>query len=485
MATDINVTPTAGMPPVQTTTTGTTSSSGTSGITPSAEAQQAAGLEQEALKAQAGATEQAGEQIPVVEEQKAAGADAQAAALEAQAAESQKVRENYLQRIEYAQTQAQRAQAAFSNYQFHSWWSKQDTGSHIQSVIAGALGGFAAGLLGTRNYALDNIRAAADRDFEMQRQQLSQKERSAEWATKGVTDLYGQMQHDLAALEIKHGLALKAIAEKAQAALVRAGIPAAQAANDATVQGLMAGAYAKDLAAKQRYEQHFDRQATQNNQSQLIEGKGGGTGVEADKNAANFAVLKNHGEWLAREMPKLSKDDIKAIRAVMDTEDFYQGDGTIRAAIAAGAAKLGLDPETGVSSKAKEYLDRVRRAAEGLGRVQSGAAIGTVENKRFVNSLMPKASDSPEDLQGRAERIIEDINSRGAYLSRPPRTGAGAGTGEGLTKEQIRDKIRRTNQYLHDHPGAKDAAEARASLNRLHAQLHTAPTQPPPLEASP
>jgi hypothetical protein len=472
MATDINITPTGDMPPVTTTTSGSTTGTTSSGITPSAEALQANTLEQEALKAQAGFTEAQGEQIPVVKGQEAAGLDEQAAARSAAALEAEQVRQNYLDRIKYATVQSDRARQRYESFQFHNYWDSLSTAQHIQSRIASFMGGFVQGVNGGPNVALQALQSAADRDFEAQKAQLSKSEKSADWAAKGVTDLYGQMQHDMAALEVKHSLALKAVADKAQAALIRAGIPAAQAANDATVQGLMAGSYAKDLAAKQRYENHFDRQQTSKAESQTTSAKAGAGGVEADKNAANFAVLKNHGEWIAKTMPTLSQEDIKAVRAVMGTEDFLQGDGGVRAGLAAAAAKLGFDPETGVSPKAKEYLDRVRRAAEGLGRVQSGAAIGSIENKRFVGSLMPMASDRPEDLKGRAGRIVEDINSRGAYLERKPRTPqVGAAGTEKLPKEQIKANIRKANQWIADHPTDPEVWAARKQVAQWHVDI--------------
>ena len=56
----------------------------------------------------------------------------------------------------------------------------------------------------------------------------------------------------------------------------------------------------------------------------------------------------------------------------MNSEDFMDEKGGLKTALGV----LGIDPETGISSKAKAYLMDVRSAAEGLVRVQSGAAIG-------------------------------------------------------------------------------------------------------------
>jgi hypothetical protein len=107
-----------------------------------------------------------------------------------------------------------------------------------------------------------------------------------------------------------------------------------------------------------------------------------------------------------------------------------------------------------------------------LGRVQSGAAIGSIENKRFVGSLMPMASDRPEDLKGRAGRIVEDINSRGAYLERKPRTPQGGDTAaEKLPKEQIKANIRKANQWITDHPTDPEVWQARKQVMQWHIDL--------------
>lgn len=479
MAVDINLTPTADMPPVTTDTTGTTATTGTSttqgssGITPSPEAQAAAGAEVAAQQGIATAQQAVEAAQAPAAEAKAKGADEEAALLVKDSAAADLVRRAYLDRINAASQAADSDAKKFENYQFHDYWSSLPMGKRIGAKIQMAIGGFASAFLGGPNVALEQLNRLADRDFEQQKLQLASREKIAAARRAGVTDLYGAMQRDLAALEMKQALAHKAIAAKAQAEAIRQGIPLEQATQHVLVAGSLATAAEKELAAKQRYESHFQQEQARKAETarkaeeQITSAKKGqGGGVEADKNAANFDVLKNHGTWIAQEMPKLSAEDIKAVNAVMGTEDFLQGDGTVKALIAAGAAKAGFDPETGISSTAKEYLDRVRRAAEGLGRVQSGAAIGSVENKRFVKSLMPQTSDSPEDLTKRADRIMQDINSRGAYLARPPRAGGGADP-KAAVKQQIRD----ASAWIAEHPNDPKVAQVRTGIARLNLQL--------------
>jgi hypothetical protein len=480
---NLNLTPAPGMPPVTTetagtgTTAGTTAAQGTSGVLPSLAADQAIEADIAQTGQQAAAQQAVGAGINQEAEGKAKALDAEAAQQAAAADEAARVRDSYLARVQRANSTADAEEAKLRDFKFHDYWSTQSTGAHLMARIAQAFGGYAAGMLGGPNVALQIIQSRIDRDFENQKLQLASREKIASMRRAGVTDLYGAMQHDLAALEVKQSLAYKAVAAKAQAEALRNGAPVQVAQNNVLVQGLLAKGTEKKVAATQRYEQQFHNdetkaaQRTTHQETQVTSAKAGqGGGVEADKNAANFAVLKDHGTWIANEMPKLSPDDVKAIREVMATEDFLQGDGAVRSAVNAVAAKLGVDPETGVSSTAKEYLDRVRRAAEGLGRVQSGAAIGSVENKRFVASLMPSASDQPADLQKRAERITADINSRGAFMERAPRNAAGTGAAAD-PKAALKARILQTSRWIQEHKGDPRVDAARRAISNMNMQL--------------
>jgi hypothetical protein len=481
MDTNLNITPTADMPPVTTTTSGSTTGTTASGITPSDEARLASSLEQEALKSQAGFTAAQGEQIPIVEEQKAAGTDAQATALEAQALEAQRVRDNYLQRISYAQTQSDRARQRYESFQFHNYWDSLTTGQQVQSRIAAFMGGFVQGVNGGQNVALQSLMSAADRDFEQQKAQLGKSERSAEWASKGVTDLYGQMQHDLAALEVKHGLALKAVAAKAQSALIRAGIPAAEAANDATVQGLMAGSYAKDLAAKQRYEQHYDRQQTQKAESQTTAAKGGKPEHGDVKEVADADdALRNIDSMIDQ-----IKKDPAAWKEYRDNNESWQ-----RAEAAKGSHLINpirtigqisgfanVAPEQGLTTDSARTLHQRQEKlntgiAKGFGGVITEGDRAAAASQQGNLSLDPaqKIKQLKELRDSVEAKRNEYISNRGVKPGYSP-PGAGAAVAPKLSKDQIKDKLRRTNQYIHDNPGAPDVAEARRSVADLHVQL--------------
>lgn len=229
MATDIQLTPTAGMPPVETTTQGTSSSTGTSGITPSPAAQQAAQAETQQLQNVAGAQQAVAPAIAQQVEGKAQQLEAEAGAEQQGAAEAQQIRDAYAQRIKASETAAADAQKQYENFQFHNYWDNKSTGQYITAKLAAAFGGFGAALTGGQNEALANINRAIDRDFEKQKMQLASRENVAKWRREGVQDLYGQMQKELAGLEVKQGMAHKAVALKAQADAERAGVPLEQA----------------------------------------------------------------------------------------------------------------------------------------------------------------------------------------------------------------------------------------------------------------
>ncbi len=159
------------------------------------------------------------------------------------------------------------------------------------------------------------------------------------------------------------------------------------------------------------------------NRTPAATGKGGG--VEAEKAGAQYALFKAHAEKAAAAMPGLTPDEVGQINRVMSSESFLEGKGTISSAL----QSVGLDAETGASSRVKEYLEDVRRGAAALGRMDSGAAIGTVENIRFQRSIMPSNSDTKKDREMRAANIVGDVKTRGEFLGRPGKFAAPAAGG--------------------------------------------------------
>jgi hypothetical protein len=479
VAVDINLTPTAQMPPVTTetqgtgTTTGNTKGEGTSGILPSLAADQAAKADVAQTQATANAQAAVGDALATEANAKAAAADAEAVQQAAAAEESSRVRDAYLARIARADAAAATEEQKIKDFQFHDYWGSMSTGHKIGAKIQMAFGAFAAGMLGGPNMALQKIQRDIDRDFEMQKMQLASREKIASMKRSGVQDLYGALQHDLAALEVKHAAAYKAVAAKAQAEATRAGVPLAQAQNNVVTQGLLQKATEKDLAAKQRYEQQFhqDEQKTAQQQrhaeTQVTSAKAGaGAGVEAEKNAAQFDILKQHGKWLAEKMPELSDADVKAISVATSSEDWMKESPAWTAIL----AKAGIDSETGVSPLAKEYIDNLHRADQAIGRLESGAAIGKGEAVDFRNKFKPKVSDAPGDRAMRSKNILQDVDSWGKFVERAPRA-AGTPAAAPADKQALKAKIVRAAAWIEQHPGDPRIPAARRAIANINLQL--------------
>lgn len=456
MATDITINPAAGMPPVETQSTGTNASTSTSGIVQSPAAALAEKQAQGELENVAN-TE--AEVAPALEKSLAAKSTAQnliAANAETGINEVNDLVKARQPILDQAQREADQAEQAFANHKFHDYFSDKTTGDKIVARLAIGLNAFGNGILGVQgNEVADRLQHAIDLDFKKQEKELYSKEKMAEWKRQGVKDLYGRLNDEIATLKMKQALAHEAVAAKAEAMMTQAGIPLEVAKQNVISAQRRADAFKYRAENKQRLEQKVDRQVGQTTSNQLTTAKQSGQGVEADKNAANFEVLKNHGQRIAEQMPKLSKDDIQALNRVMNSEDFLDGKPLFTTA----GSIVGLDPETNISDTAKAYLMDVRAAAEGLGRVQSGAAIGSVENKRFVRSFMPQISDSPKALQQRADNIIADINTRGKFLDRPARNQMQGATSAPLPKDP--EKIKRAKAVL-ANPKSREVSKAGA-----------------------
>lgn len=477
---NLNLTPTAEMPPVTTDTTGTTGTTGTtntegtSGILPSLAADQAA---TKAVGAAEGvATAQQGveaAQAPALEA-KAKELDAAAAADDAAALEAARVRQNYLERIGAANAAVDADTKKYENYQFHDYWSSLPTGKKIGAKIQIALGGFAAAFLGGPNRALEQINREADRDFEKQKLQLASRERLSTLRRQGVTDLYGAMQRDLAALEVKQGLAHKAIAAKAQAEAIRQGIPLEQAQTHVLVAGSLATAADKDLAAKQRYELHFQQEQakkaeTARQQSEQV------TSAKAGKQAPVYDANGNvMGTTDAEQAHKVrgeidtaqqAKALIDKLRASYDEKGVATDVDTIRERRGYQAELKALIPGLkGLNRLTHEEVELFGAVTGGnidafLGKEGGGTkALNRLSESldQLVSSHLSSAGIKP--TKGNVDRAI----SKGAA----ERAGAGADANGGIRK-QITDAA----DWIARHPNDPKIPQVRAGIARLNQQL--------------
>src|SRR6266436_3557719 len=257
MATDINLTPTAGMPPITTVTSGSSSGTGTEAIQPSIDALAAGENQVSALQNQANAQATVAPAHAAAVEGQAQGEDIQAAQIAADNEERNKLVASRMPAIQEAESQAKQAEQRFEGHQFYDYLANRSTGDKILSKISIALvAGVNAykGIAG--NQLAEELKHKVDLDFEKQKINLHSAEEIAKWKREGVTDLYGHLQNELAALDVKHAKALEATKLKVQAMGQRAGIPEDEAKNNVTVASLDAAAQGKKLESAQRYEAH-------------------------------------------------------------------------------------------------------------------------------------------------------------------------------------------------------------------------------------
>lgn len=427
---DINITPVPGMAPVTTVsngsanTAGSGTSTGVSGLVESPEAL-AAAMARQAAAAHAVAAEDA--VVPTIgatAEGKAQGFDLKQDQIALGNAERARLIAERQPRIDEAKAKAKAAEDTYEKHQFYDYWHGRNSGDKIMSRLAIALNAGVNAYLGIPgNELADDLQKRVAQDFEKQKVALHSKENIAKWRKEGVTDLYGQLQTELGALDVKQGKALEAVGAKAEAMALRAGVPEAQARQNVVTAKLAEAASAKKLEAAQRYEKQAteheekSKSKTSTKSTQVTEAKASAGGVEADKAASHYDILKEHGNKLADMMPGLTPEESATINRVLDSKAFREGSPNIAAVL----NTMGIDPETGATPRVKEYVDRVQRASASLGRLDSGAAIGTTENLRFVDSFKRPNSDKQGDAEARAGRIKKDIELRGAHIARPGR----------------------------------------------------------------
>lgn len=273
--------------------------------------------------------------------------------------------------------------------------------------------------------AVDDI---IERDFAVQRLGIEKLKDSVAMARAGVEDATKARELLLAGLTAKKADVYDRIAKLGDARIAASkmgGAPGQPGTDAASLAAAGVVAEAKEKAVKLRMEsvqgltQEITRKfgGTSEHTSREIPPKQNGGGVEADKNAANFQLLKENGQWMDENMGKLSPEDIKGINAARAQNTLLLKSPTAGAV----AGTLGVDTEAGLSPLAKEALDRISRAEDAIGRLKSGGAINSEESARFGGMLTPRPSDTPKDVAMRAKNMGRDIDILGQNLDRAPR----------------------------------------------------------------
>lgn len=277
---------------------------------------------------------------------------------------------------------------------------------------------------------IDTVGDIINADLDRQRRNIERLKDNVVTTRMGIADADEARRQMLAEVDLRGAQAYKRIESLARARLASVGMKAPEIEQNQAILALkQKQADAQAEYVKPLYDtlqRHWDSATKTTNEdvNRVATAKpGGGGGVEADKNAANFGLLKEHADWLAQEMPKLTPDEVKSINAAQAGGGTLEKNGVLRA----GAALAGVDAESGMTERAKEYLDRARRAQDALGRLKSGGAINDEENRNFAKMLTPQVSDSEKDRSMRSSNLSKDVSTMGAYLERPARNAPNSG----------------------------------------------------------
>ena len=273
----------------------------------------------------------------------------------------------------------------------------------------------------------NSVQQIIENDLDRQRAAISKQKDSVVMARAGVDDAKEARNILLGDIELK-GKAMYRQLELLQRSRL-ASLKLDQPSIDATKEILDANRAQKEQEAKfadahgKNVKSRWDSaKTTVENINRTPSPGAGAGGVEADKNAAQFAILKEHGTWIANAMPGLSDDDIQAVNMASSLADSAK-DRPLLQVVATG---LGVDAETGISSRAKEFIDHMERGNKAIARLESGAAIGKVEGQDFRDKMRPRVSDKRQDREMRSNNLRDDIQSWGAHVERGPRSAPSA-----------------------------------------------------------
>jgi len=200
------------------------------------------------------------------------------------------------------------AEEAASKLKGYDFWANKSTWDRLSAKIAVGLGGIGAAYLGQPNEVLADINRTIDRDFDVQKAYVTSKEHAAELRRKGVADIQAQLEKELAALKVKQGQAIEATSKRAEAMLIRAGVPVQQAKTNVAVLGLQATAAEKKADALKDFEVHHTNQGSRTVAQHIV--PGGAPAIARDENGQPIGTLPS-----ARQLPAFETRDADYKRA--------------------------------------------------------------------------------------------------------------------------------------------------------------------------
>jgi hypothetical protein len=232
-----------------------------------------------------------------------------------------------------------KAQQDVANFKFHEYGSDKSLGDRLIGKIAVALGTFNLSGNHPHNEAAEKLQREVDRDFDRQKLDLMSKENIAKWRREGVTDASAKMKEEMGALYTRQAKFHEAIAAKATAMAIRAGIPVEEAQANALVKKNIAAADAANAKALEAFRGSVS--TTYANPPKTGSGDGGGS---AGAVAAISQYIKDHPKDQPGAYALAEKLGYKGKKGV-DIVDKLQND--YKTAGEASEARAVRDPDTG------------------------------------------------------------------------------------------------------------------------------------------
>lgn len=337
------------------------------------------------------------------------------------------------QRRAAAQSMFDEESAKLKAFQFHEYFDQPGTGNEIVAYLGAALGAGAATMSGGPNFALQQINSRIANSFARQRAQLDSQEHRTELARRGVQDVDTALDRELAALELKEAHARKATAAYGEAIAVRAGIPVAQAKNDALVAQTNSEADAGLAKALSRFERHAEH-TTQTADTAIR--RPGGAGSAAARNLSPTTIYGDGGVPIGDAQTPKQADEVN------EKSGAYRDLRSALLKLKEDMDKNGVVSPIGFT-EASERRKTMAKTITGLLKKQE--QLGTLDNgvERLVNGVIggtvtmttgtagPKLDEAIGTLDERHGTMLEQHGFRGGRALVPKIHGVGGAPAAG------------------------------------------------------
>lgn len=323
------------------------------------------------------------------------------------------------QAMQQAQAVADKADQDFKSYKIHDYFDDKSAGDRFVTALFAAVGAWGGGA----NPGLDYLNRRIEMNFQRQKIELMSQEKFADAKHQGVKDLQSWFQQQNYMLKLKQAAATSAAADEAEAAMIRRGIPKAQAQADVTVAGLRTKAAQIRLQAQQRYA------TTVHASTSKVEGKAvldRSAGKQEEKEDAR-TIYRDNQKFARVNSPRVAKpasdrlvqyeDAIKSLEAIAEkvkanpiTGRIPKGDEVDRAILAIAATTTANPSDATTKHEAATLKNAV-------GLIDPDAVQRTLEHtkeryRKFLGNLEPiKGLPAPQSIAegGGKRKSLDDL----------------------------------------------------------------------------